>query len=1135
MRASKDMDAVCVAYGEKLAYMVWASSTLVTAIVIAFVKAPLVAAVLFCVLPLALGVLFIIGFVGSTTDAKAIQLSSDSSSFAERLFSSVRVAQAFTIETRLVDALRQRYAVPLARILTWQSLVRGLETGTVYFCVFLIYVVVFTWGGHLLSIKPSLEVGNVLTAFWNFFNALFSLAIIFPHISAFADAQNVIKNIRDTIERQPQIDVRSDKGARFFPTAGQKVTFPDVELEDVTFAYPSRPNVASLQGVSLRMEAGKWSAIVGPSGSGKSTVANLLSREYDVAQTETTKEVRDTLDPEKHPSTAKGMVQGSGRVLVGGRDLREYNVAWIRSQVCVIGQTSHIFTDSVLNNVTLGFDVGGDDEEQVRQRCIKALRCAQAWDFVSQLDAGINALIKESQLSGGQKQRIALARAFFRQPAVLVLDEATSALDAATESAVWSEMVQQLRNRGTTVVVIAHRLATIRQADRIIVMQAGHVLEQGTHDELVNTEQGLYREMVLTQSGHFSKPKQLDEKGEKVDTDSQSDSDMDEDSKTVTPNAGLDVVSKRPCAHRSILHLLCSYMAKEATSFLVGVASALALAVAQIIIAWKVGDAVIALSERDKSASISWGLWFLLLTTVAGLTGFLGSFGLEAGSQRMAVAMRLDAIQALLAHPVSFFEARGEEDRSAGAVSAAVDTYPQHVASATGLVMNQLLISIGVCVGNLILAIVLSWKVALPMLGPVVALVLAGWFNVFMIERSQQRARKPSQRAASIIAEASTAIRTVNGLGVERQILARFDRDVLNPADFRATIAPLVFGSIGFAIGQGLLFWLIALFFYWSGQELVKGNVDRKVVFSVLEALLQAALSAGKLFTFGQDLSRASSALHILRSWLNEAGSTASPSNMASKLGSDDNGSLVLADVDMRYPNAPAFTLQGLDLEVRPGQTVALCGPSGSGKSSAVALMARFYEPSSGSIKYGGRPLSSISLAQWRAKLALVPQEPMLFQGSIRWNIALGNTASAVSDAAIEKALGQASILDFVRALPHGLDTDLGLSGSSLSGGQKQRLCLARALVRQPRLLLLDEPTSALDPQSEASVQAALVRLAQSSTSTMSTIVVAHRLSTIRSADVICVVDQGRIVQRGRHEDLVAVPGPYQSLIQAQL
>lgn len=1134
MRASKDMDAVCVAYGEKLAYMVWATSTLVTAIVIAFVKAPLVAAVLFCVLPLALGVLFFIGFAGSTTDGKAIELSSGSSSFAERLFSSVRVAQAFTIETRLVDALRQRYAVPLARILTWQSLARGLETGTVYFCVYLIYVVVFTWGGHLLSIKPSLEVGNVLTAFWNFFNALFSLAIIFPHVSTFADAQKIIKNIRCTIERQPQIDVRSDKGARSFVTAGQEVSFPAVELEDVTFAYPSRPNVASLQDVSLRMEAGEWTAVVGPSGSGKSTVANLLSREYDVAQTETTKEVRDTVDPEKHPSTAKGMVQGNGRVLVGGKDLREYNVAWIRSQVCVIGQTSHIFTDSVLNNVSLGYDLEGDDEEQVHQRCIKALRCAQAWNFVSQLDGGIHALIKESQLSGGQKQRIALARAFFRQPAVLVLDEATSALDAATESAVWSETVQQLRNRGTTVVVIAHRLATIRQADRIIVMQAGRVLEQGTHEELVSTEQGLYREMVLTQSGLFSKPEQLDEKEEKIDTDSRSDSEMDEDSKTVAPNASLDTVPRQLCAHRSILHLLCSYMAKEATSFLIGAASALALAVAQVIVAWKVGDAVIALSERDKSASVSWGLWFLLLTAIAGLTGFLGSFGLEAGSQKMAVAMRLDAVRALLAHPMSFFEARGEEDRSAGAIGAAIDTYPQHVASATGLVMNQLLISIGVCVGNLILAIVLSWKVALPMLGPVVALVLAGWFNVFMIERSQRRAHKPSQRAASIIAEASTAIRTVNGLGVERQILARFDRDVLNPADFRATIAPLVFGSVGFAVGQGLLFWLIALFFYWSGQELVKGNVDRKVVFSVLEALLQAALSAGKLFTFGQDLSRASSALHILRSWLNEAGGIASHSDMAGK-DSEDNGSLVLADVDMRYPNAQAFTLQGLDLEVRPGQTVALCGPSGSGKSSAVALMARFYEPNSGSIKYGGRPLSSIALAQWRAKLALVPQEPMLFQGSIRWNIGLGSTASAVSDAAIERALCQASILDFVRGLPHGLNTDLGLSGSSLSGGQKQRLCLARALVRRPRLLLLDEPTSALDPQSEASVQAALVRLAQSSTSTMSTIVVAHRLSTIRSADVICVVDQGRIVQRGRHKELVAIPGPYQSLIQAQL
>lgn len=238
-------------------------------------------------------------------------------------------------------------------------------------------------------------------------------------------------------------------------------------------------------------------------------------------------------------------------------------------------------------------------------------------------------------------------------------------------------------------------------------------------------------------------------------------------------------------------------------------------------------------------------------------------------------------------------------------------------------------------------------------------------------------------------------------------------------------------------------------------------------------------------------------------------------------------------NVEMRYPQRPDHSaLKGLDLVIKHRQTHAFCGVSGGGKSSILQLCARFYDPYSGTIHIDGVDVRKIPLEDYRASISVVTQEATLLSGTIRWNIALGaRSPETVTQREIEKACEQACILDFIRGLPHGFDTDVGSKGAQLSGGQKQRICIARAIVRQPRILLLDEATSALDAQSEASVQRALDRAARGRT----TITIAHRLSTIRHADVIHVVEDGKIVESGSHAALLAAGGRYLELIQAQL
>ena len=242
-------------------------------------------------------------------------------------------------------------------------------------------------------------------------------------------------------------------------------------------------------------------------------------------------------------------------------------------------------------------------------------------------------------------------------------------------------------------------------------------------------------------------------------------------------------------------------------------------------------------------------------------------------------------------------------------------------------------------------------------------------------------------------------------------------------------------------------------------------------------------------------------------------------------------GHIEFKDVRFRYPTRPEQpVLRGLNLTIKPGQYVALVGASGCGKSTTIALLERFYDPVAGSILVDNQDISTLNISNYRSHLALVSQEPTLYQGTIRENILLGTTTNTTTDEEIELACRQANIYDFIMSLPEGLSTVVGNKGSMLSGGQKQRIAIARALVRDPRILLLDEATSALDSESERVVQAALDKAAKGRT----TIAVAHRLSTIQRADIIYVFDQGQVVEAGTHGELMKLGGRYSELVNLQ-
>lgn len=311
---------------------------------------------------------------------------------------------------------------------------------------------------------------------------------------------------------------------------------------------------------------------------------------------------------------------------------------------------------------------------------------------------------------------------------------------------------------------------------------------------------------------------------------------------------------------------------------------------------------------------------------------------------------------------------------------------------------------------------------------------------------------------------------------------------------------------------------------------LVLTLISRFQFFLCFSAVIFGAQSAGTIFSFAPDIAKARHAAANLKALFDRTPEIDSWSYDGEMVESIE-GHVEFRDVHFRYPtrlNQPV--LRGLNLQVKPGQYVALVGASGCGKSTAITLIERFYDPVIGGVYVDDKQISSFNINEYRSHLALVSQEPTLYQGSIRENITLGTDRDDVPEEEIVLCCKNANIYDFIISLPNGFDTVVGSKGTMLSGGQKQRLAIARALLRNPKILLLDEATSALDSESEKVVQAALDNAAKGRT----TIAVAHRLSTVQKADMIYVFNQGRIIECGTHSELMQKRSAYFELVRLQ-
>lgn len=920
----------------------------------------------------------------------------------------------------------------------------------------------------------------------------------------------------------------------------------DIVLENVTFAYPSRPHVKILDDLDLTIEAGKITAIVGPSGSGKSTIVGLIERWYSLKQqyvvakaVEKKKKKKKGSDDEvEEEEESQSMQQAdedagppielSGHISTCGQALDDINLNWWRSQIGLVQQEPFLFNDTIYKNVSNGL-VGtqweNETEEKKRELVKAACNESFADEFIDKLPEGYDTMVGDSgaKLSGGQRQRIAIARSIIRQPKILILDEATSAIDVRGERIVQAALDRVAQNR--TTITIAHRLSTIKKAHRIVVLKKGKVVESGTHESLIADQDGVYSRLVNAQQLSLG---DAEDAGDGVEDDGDSPVLEREKSKAISETE--EKKTKKKDVYQNIFKSFGRFFAETRSHWwmmILTVIFAAGAGAANPLQAWLFAKIIIVFRfQRDDPQLLKdsrfWSLMWVMLAIGVGLA-YLGTYFFATQTAAVIRAKyQIEYFDNILHQKPAFFD---DEDHSQGTMTSRTSSDPQQLEELMGANMASVYVGLFSLIGSIAIAFAFGWKLAIVSCCVVVPILLGTSYWRFryeiMFNKMNDEVFAESSQFAS---EAIGAFRTVTSLTLEKPICDRFEKlceEHVVKAYKKARWVSLLFG-----FSDSATMACQALVFYYGGRLLLSGEYQLENFFVCFMAVMNAGEAAGQSLSFGPNAAQVTAAANRI---LNVRESRVHATTTEDSRIPDAKGGMKieLDNIHFKYPTRDVPVFKGLSLTIEKGQFAALVGASGCGKTSIIALLERFYELEKGKILCNSKDISEVGIYDYRKHLSLVAQEATLFQGTLRENILLGVDESTITEEEMHQACRDASIHEFIVSLPEGYNTNIGSRGVSLSGGQKQRVAIARALIRNPDILLLDEATSSLDSESEKLVQAAFERAGKGRTM----VVVAHRLATVQNADVIFVLGEGKLLEQGNHMELLKKKGVYWQMV----
>eukprot|EP01101_Sappina_pedata_P007178 TRINITY_DN374_c0_g1_i1.p1 TRINITY_DN374_c0_g1~~TRINITY_DN374_c0_g1_i1.p1 ORF type:complete len:1278 (+),score=466.09 TRINITY_DN374_c0_g1_i1:299-3835(+) len=1109
-RIASDTITVQEALGEKVGQIFQYLATFLTGFIIAFTineNAWKMALVMLSAMPILVVCAAFIGKFILGAASKGQEAYAQAGTVAEESFASIRTVSAFSLETKMTNKYIERLEDAI-KLGIQKGVFSGVGIGITMLVIFCSYALAF-WYGARLVLNDGMPGGDVLSIFFSVMSGSMSLGQAAPSMNSVVEGRAAAYRIFEVIDRTPPIDSFSGAGTVPNDIKG------DIVFDNVSFSYPKRKEVPILSGFSMKVRPGTTMALVGSSGCGKSTTISLLERFYN---------------------------QDAGRVLLDGQDIRDLNIRWLRDQIGIVSQEPILFNTTIKENISYGRNghVSMDD-------IIEAAKEANAHDFIMKLPLAYETWTGEQgvQLSGGQKQRIAIARALVKKPKVLLLDEATSALDSQSEA-----VVQQALDKaraGRTTICIAHRLSTIRDADCISVIgrseQGGYVLESGTHNELINKPGGVYAQMVQAQEIYSKKKVDGGAGGEpEMSIDDILTSDEVKRNKVLSQRvigASQRVIGeeqpKAPTipapseAPREVSFFRVAALNRpEWWVLFVGLFFSAVLGIASpcfSIIFSSMSNVFTEINhpEEFKKDARLWSLMFVVLGVVMGISNGFATFLYTYAGEKLTARLRELSFKAVIKKDISWFD---REDRSTGALTTRLATDASLVQGMIGQRLGLLLQNIIGVIAGLSIAFYSSYKMTLVILCCVPFIVVSGFLQMSKMKGFSEEFRKGFETAGKVASESISNIRTVASLNLEERFLRDFRFRIQEP--YVSGIKRAQLTGLGYGSSQLFMFMSNAIGFYYGAYLVFNKEIDFEQMMRTFTAIIFTAMSVGQGSSMAPDYAKAKAAAAGIFDLLDGVPFIDCMSNLGGHK-PQAIGEIELKNVYFKYPARPDVPiLQGLSMKVNPGNTLALVGASGCGKSTIVGLLERFYEPESGEILIDGVPIKNINVKHLRSKMGFVSQEPRLFAQSILENIMNGQESATMED--VIAAAKSANIHEFIINLPSQYDTQVGEKGAQLSGGQKQRIAIARAIIRNPKLLLLDEATSALDTESEKVVQTALDNASVGRT----TIAIAHRLSTIQNANEIVVVKNGKVHEKGTHHELMDKESAYFDLVTQQ-
>ncbi|KIW21636.1 hypothetical protein PV08_02216 [Exophiala spinifera] len=1161
-RLNGDISTIRSGTSEKVGICISAVSFFVTAYIVAFIKDTKLAGMLVWLFP----AYFIMSFVGSHYIEKYSELVSthaaSAASISAEALSNVVVVHAFGANSRLEKIFAQHQKAS-EREGVKKAFATGVQSGVMYLIAYCGNALAFWQGSKQIARVVQLDasgatVGKVFTVIFVMVEATLVLSQVAPFIQMFGAASASFQKIRADMEHQSTIDATSEDNGDSLDEVNGSFSFTKV-----SFAYPSRPDTYVLKELDLEIPAKKHTAIIGMSGSGKSTIAGLLTRLYD---------------------------PNEGQVLLDEKDLRSLNTRQLRGHIGLVQQEPALFNRSILENIAHGL-VNSPHAEHERLKplllgpelsdlaeCVRngedllvaaqkqgplvteiaalvqrAASLADATNFISSLQDNFGTVVGSGGrlVSGGQKQRLALARALVKNPEIIILDEATSALDSASEHRIQSAVSRVASGR--TMITVAHRLATVRYAHKIIVLKEGRILEEGDHATLI-AQGGAYASLVQMQNvkptsaeeqellqdhrgGSSRTSDSIDEKQpdhtaqqeiQPLDFTQGESDDTEEEELPPSARSLASVISG--LSHLVRPYVLIILIALLASSIVGGSFSAEA-----VIFGNTVGRLNPCKTESSiRSAGNFFGLMFFVLAIIEFFANMISWTAFGWLSEKLLYIVRVLSFRSLFEQNLQWHQS---DERTPAKLLLYITRDGSALAGLSGSVLGTIF-SISV---NLVVAIVLThiiaWKIALVCLALVPLLLGAGLMELRVLVQFEEKHETAFAKSVDISVEAITCIKTVAALGLEKETLMTYRRSLKGPRKETTTVS--LYASLWLALMYFLGNMVNALAYWWGSKQIISGTYTQTQFLIVVFSLLVSAMLWSQMFALAPELSNARAAVARILDLIDlgsnkdlkgsevdkilpqpsekdvEALGDGKLSPSSSNMG---GSSVVFQDVTFSYPARPDMkVLHELNLNIQRGKFCALVGPSGAGKSTIIALLEGMFRPQSGSILIDGNDITKHKDVSFRDEISLVPQDSVLFEGTVAFNVGLGaRPHEEASRADIEEACKLANIHDTIVNLPQGYDTLCGPNGSQLSGGQRQRLSIARALVRKPRLLILDESTSALDAESESLLQQGLTKAARGIT----VIAIAHRLHTIKQADVIFLIEGGKCVDSGSHGEL---------------